>query len=474
MSHSKMSARERIDNLFDESTFVEIGGLISARNTDYNLGAKKLPGDGVITGYGVIGDRMVYVYSQDAAVLGGSVGEMHAKKIAAIYDLAIKTGAPVVGMVDCAGLRLQEANDALAAFGSIFCKQAQASGVIPQICAIFGQCGGGSAVMSALSDFTFIEKENGALFVNSPHTLEDNKGAKLDSARAEYQAEHVGNVDFVCDGEETMLVKIRELISMLPSDYEADDAFDEIRDDLNRIIPELNDSEYDARFLLSSISDHSSFTEVKDMYAKDMVTAFIRLNGETVGAVANQPTEGKKLLSARGLEKAVKFVRFCDGFNIPILTVTNVTGLAASLHEERRLAGLLARFTAALAGSTVPKVNLIAGEAFGTAAIVMNSKAIGADFVLAWPEASVGMMDAEQAVRIMYADEISGGEDQLAIIAEKTSEYEEIQGSALAAAKRGWIDDIIEPDATRKRLIAAFEMLFGKKVAGVKKKHSAI
>ena len=474
MSHSKMSARERIERLFDSSTFVETGSLICARSTDYNLGAKKLPGDGVITGYGIIDDRMVYVYSQDGDVLGGSVGEMHAKKIAAVYDLAIKTGAPVIGMVDSAGLRLQEANDALQAFGTIFAKQSQASGKIPQICAVFGQCGGGSAVMSALSDFTFMEKENGALFVNSPNALSDNKGGRLDSAEAEYQAIHAGNVDFLCENEEDMLAGIRRLISVLPSDYESDDAFDEVKDDLNRIITDLNDAEYDARYILSSISDHNFYIEAKDMFARDMVTAFIKLNGETVGALANQPVDGKKELTVKGIEKAVRFIKFCDSFNIPILTVTNVSGLKADLHEERRMAKMLAQLCSVLAGSTVPKVNLLAGEAYGTAAIVMNSKVIGADFVLAWPDASVGMMDAGQAVRIMYADEIRANEDQLAVIREKTDEYKELQSSALAAAKRGYIDDIIEPDATRKRLIAAFEMLFGKNVTAVRKKHSAI
>ena len=479
MSHSKMSALERIECLLDDSSFVEIGGLIQARSTDYNLGAKKLPGDGVITGYGVIDERMVYVYSQDASVLGGSVGEMHARKIAALYDLAIKTGAPVVGMIDSAGLRLQESTDALQAFGSIFARQAQASGRIPQICAVFGQCGGGSAVISALSDFTFMEKENAALFVNSPNSLMDNKEGKLDSSSADYQAEHAGNVDFVCESEEEMIAGIRSLINMLPSDYDADDAYDDLEDSMNRIIPELNESEYDAAYILSSIADRagngqSSYLEVKKMYAPDMITAFIRLNGETVGAVANQPVDGKKLLSARGLEKAARFVNVCDAYNIPILTVTNVAGCKAALHDERRLAGLLAGLASAFAGSTVPKVNLLAGEAYGTAAIVMNSKVIGADFVLAWPDASVGMMDAEQAVRIIYADEIASGEDQLAVIAEKTDQMREEQSSAIAAARRGYIDDIIEPDASRKRLIAAFEMLYGKNVTGIKKKHSTI
>lgn len=474
MSNSKMSARERIEYLLDTNSFVEIGNLIQARNTDYNMGTRKVQGDGIITGYGVLRDRMVYVYSQDASALGGSVGEMHAKKIAAIYDMAMKTGAPVIGMIDCAGLRLQEANDALQAFGSIFLKQAQASGKIPQLCAVFGMCGGGSAVMSAMSDFTFMEKENGALFINSPNTLEGNIESKLDTSGYEYQANRAGNVDFVCDSEEELLDQLRILVDILPSDYEAEDAYFECEDDLNRIIPELAESEYDAKFILQSISDNSLFVETKAMYAKDMVTAFIRLNGATVGAIANQTVDGKNELTTRGMDKAVKFIKFCDAFSIPILTVTNVSGLKALRHEERKMAKALAQFTSELASSTVPKVNLIAGKAYGTAAIVMNSKAIGADFVLAWPDASIGMMDAEQAVRIMYAEEIAAGEDQMTVIREKTAEYQELQSSALAAAQRGYVDDIIEPDATRKRLIAAYEMLYGKKQVGIDKKHPAI
>ena len=435
MGNSKMNARERIDYLFDDHSFVEVGGYVSARNTDYNLGAKKVEGDGVITGYGVINDRMVYVYSQDASALGGSVGEMHAKKIASLYDLAMKTGAPVIGMLDCAGLRLQEATDALHAFGTIFNKQAQASGMIPQISAVFGMCGGGSAVMSAMSDFTLMEKENGSLFINSPNALAGNEESRQNTAGAQFQSE---------------------------------------QDGINRVIPELNDAAYDAAYILKSISDNNMYIETKAAYAKEMVTAFIRLNGETVGAVANQPVDGESVLTRNGLEKAERFIKFCDAFSIPLLTVTNVTGLRANAHEERKQALALAKFTTTLAQVSVPRINLIAGEAYGTAAEVMNSKAIGADFVLAWPQASVGMMDAEQAVRIMYAEEINTDKNKTALIAEKTAEYAEGQSSALAAAKRGYIDDIIEPDATRKRLIAAYEMLYGKKVTPVTKKHTAV
>lgn len=471
MSNSKMSARERIEYLLDTNSFVELGNLISARSTDYNIGAHKSEGDGVITGYGILGDRMVYVYSQDASVLGGSVGEMHAKKISSLYDMAMKTGAPIIGMLDCAGLRLQEANDALNAFGEIFMKQVQASGKIPQISAVFGMCGGGSAVMNAMSDFTFVEKENGKLFVNSPNALEDNK--TVDTAAADYQAE-AGNVDFVCEGEADLLDQLRILVDMLPSNYEAGDIDFECEDDLNRVIPELNDAEYEAKYILSSISDNSLYMEAKADYAKDMITAFIRLDGQTIGAIANQPVDGASVLTAKGMEKAERFVKFCDAFDIPVLALVNAEGLKAVMDDEKKMAKSMAQMIRGFADSTVPKVTLIAGKAFGTAGVAMNSKAIGADFVLAWPEASIGMMDAGQAVRIMYAAEINGSTDQLGLIAEKTAEYTELQSSAIAAAKRGYVDDIIEPDATRKRLIAAYNMLFGKKEMKPQKKHTAI
>ncbi len=474
MSSSRMNARERIENLLDANSFVELGAKVTARNTDYNLGSKKAPGDGVITGYGVIGERMVYVYSQDASVLGGSIGEMHARKICQVYDLAIRTGVPVVSMIDCSGLRLQEANDALQAFGSIYLKQIEASGKIPQICGVFGMCGGGSAVISGLSDFTFMEKENGKLFVNSPNTLDGNNEEKLDTAGSAFQAETAGNVDFVCETESDVLQGMRTLLGALPSDYQSDDHIMICSDDLNRVSPELNESEYDAAYILKEISDDHFYLESKEMYGKSMVTALIRLNGETVAAVANQTEDGKAVLTANGLEKAQKFIRFADAFHLPVLTITNTSGILANRHQERRVASCLAAFTAELGKSTVPKVNLIAGDAFGTAGVVMNSKAVGADLVLAWPEARIGMMDAKAAVQIMYADEIAASEDQTAFLAEKTAQYGEAQESVDAAAARGYVDDVIIPDATRKRLIAAFEMLVNKYTGRPDKKHTSV
>ena len=263
MAKGNMNARERIEYLLDDNSFVEIGKYVTARNTDYNLNSEKAEGDGVITGYGVMDGRMVYVYSQDASVLGGSVGEMHAKKIVALYDLAMKTGAPVIGMIDCAGIRLQEASDALEAFGNIFAKQGQASGKIVQISAVFGMCGGGCAVMSAMSDFTFMERKEGSLFINSPNTLDNEK-----LNPAEIEKDEIENIDFVCDSEEELLTDLRELVSILPSDYESKNFLSECSDDLNRVIPELNDSAYDAQYLLKAISDDNLFVQIKKETAK--------------------------------------------------------------------------------------------------------------------------------------------------------------------------------------------------------------
>lgn len=475
MSNSRMNARERIESLLDANSFVELGAQVTARNTDYNLGSKKAPGDGVITGYGVLGDRMVYVYAQDASVLGGSIGEMHAKKIVNMYDLAMRTGVPIVGMIDCAGLRLQEALDALHAFGTIFKKQVEASGKIPQILGVFGMCGGGSAVMTRLADFTFVEEESGSIFVNSPNAVDGNAESVKNTASADYQAGRAGNADFVCKGEEEMLSKMRELLSLLPSAYNTEDQVSECKDNLNRVISVPNQESYDVRALLKEISDQHLYLEPRAAYGKHMVTAFIRLNGETVGVVANDLNdEGHAVLCRRGLNKATRFLRFCDAFQLPILTVTNVDGLSTKPGEESGLAQSLAAFAAELVKSNVAKVNLITGDAFGTAGLVMNSKAMGADLVLAWKDARIGVMDAVEAVRIMYADEINSAEDQLAVIEEKSEQYEQDQESVLAAAKRGYVDDIIEPDATRKRLIAAYEMLTGKYVARPEKKHTSI
>lgn len=456
-------AGRRIAELLDGNSFVEIGGQVTARSTDFNLQEMNTPSDGVITGYGVIDGNLVYVYSQDVSVLNGTLGEMHAKKIVRLYEMAGKMGAPVIGLIDCAGIRLQEGVDALNAFGEIYLQQTLASGVVPQITAVFGSCGGGLSVVPGLSDFTFMEEKDAKLFVNAPNTVAGNRKEKCDSASAKFQAEEAGTVDMV-GSESDILAQIRRLVTWLPANNEDDASYDECVDDLNRSCAELEGVQYSAPFILSTISDGKEFFETKADYAKDMVTGFIRLNGVTVGAVAN----GEQEMSARGAQKAADFVNFCDAFNIPILTVTNVKGYKASLCSERNLAKAAARLTYAFANATVPKVNVIAGEAFGSAYVTMNSKGLGADLVFAWKDAKIGMMDAGMAAKVMYAD--ADAQTQ----SEKAKEYAALQDSVEAAARRGYVDAVIDAADTRKQVIGAFEMLFTKREGRPDKKHGTV
>ena len=470
------AAGRRIAAMLDAGSFVEIGGAVTARNTDFNMQEKETPADGVITGYGVIDGNLVYVYSQDVSVLNGAIGEMHAKKIARIYDMAMKMGAPVIGLIDCAGLRLQEATDALEAFGGLYLKQSMASGVIPQITAIFGMCGGGLSLIPALADFTFME-EKGRLFVNSPNAIAGNRIEKCDTASAAFQSKEVGLVDGV-KTEDEILEDIRTLICMLPCNNEEDASYDECNDDLNRVCEGIEDAFEDAAIALSQISDDQIFFETKKDFAQDMVTGFIRLNGMTVGAVANRSVvyneEGEIAaqfdgsLSADGANKAAEFVGFCDAFNIPVLSLTNVSGFAASKYDEKHLAKAAAKLTYAFANATVPKVNVVTGKAFGSAYVAMNSKSTGADMVYAWETSEIGMMDAAFAAKIMYADADAD------VIKVKATEYKELQSSPYAAARRGYVDTIIAPADTRKYVIGAFEMLFTKREDRPMKKHGTV
>ena len=469
-------ASQRITALLDDNSFVEIGALVTARATDFNMKPTETPSDGVITGYGVIDGNPVYVYSQDASVMNGTIGEMHAKKIANLYDLAMKTGAPVIGLIDSAGLRLQEATDALTAFGEIYLKQTFSSGVIPQITAVFGTCGGGLGLFPTLTDFTFMEEKNAKLFVNAPNALDGNVITKCDSSSAAFQAEESGIVDVVAD-EAAILAQIRELVAFLPANNE-EDAIDECTDDLNRVNPEIAGCVGDTSIAAAILADNNNFFEVKKNYAKNMVTGFIRLDGQTVGVVANRSEicdeEGKTVekldavLTKKGCEKAADFVTFCDAFGIPVLTLTNVKGYEATLCSEKGIARAAAKLTYAFANATVPKVNVVIGQAYGTAGIVMNSKAIGADIAMAWSDAKIGTMDSGLAAKIMYEGQ---GAD---VINEKAAEYEALQTSAMSAAKRGYVDQIIDAAETRKYVIGAFEMLFTKSEDRPAKKHGTV
>lgn len=464
--------------MLDENSFVEIGALVTARATDFNLKPSDAPSDGCITGYGVIEGNPVYVYSQDASVLNGTLGEMHARKIANLYDLAMKTGAPIIGMLDSAGLRLQEATDALNAFGELYLKQTFASGVIPQITAVMGNCGGGLAVLSAMADFTFMEEKSAKLFVNSPNALEGNYVAKCDTASAKFQSEESGIVDVVGD-EAAVIAKIRELVSLLPANNEDQGGeVIECTDDLNRVNPEIAGCVGDTSVAAAILADDNAFFEVKGNYEKSMVTGFLRLDGQTVGVVANRSEicdeDGKvteklgTVLTKKGCEKAADFVKFCDSFDIPVLTLTNVTGFEATKCSEKGMAKAVARLTYAFANATVPKINVILGKAYGTAYTAMNSKAIGADITIAWPNAEIGTMDSQVAAKIMY--EGQGAE----LIQEKAAEYQKLQLGAASAARRGYVDQIVEPALTRKYVIGALEMLYTKTEDRPVKKHGTV
>ena len=473
-SNNASLAMQRIAKLVDENSFMEIGSLVTARSTDFNLTAQKAPSDGVIIGHGLVEGNLVFIYSQDATVLNGTIGEMHAKKIASVYDMAMKMGAPVVGFVDCGGLRLQESVDALDGFGQIYAKEVAASGVIPQISAVFGNCGGGLSVVPALADFAFVEETKGRVFVNSPDAIEGNRVEKCDTASAKFQSEESGCIDAI-GTEDEIIADIRSLITMLPSNNEGDIYTDDCEDDLNRLCSSMDAMTADPRYLLPELSDDHVFFETKKNYARNMVTGFVKLNGMTVGAVANcavvYDEEGKKAeefamgLSAKGCNKAAEFVQFCDAFSIPVLTLTNANGFKACQCSEKNLAKALARMIYAFSNATSAKVNLITGEAYGSAYVAMNSKSIGADLVYAWKDAKIGTMEPKLAAKIMYPD---ANADELS---KKAAEYEEKQSSASAAAGRGYVDLIIDPADTRKYLIAAFEMLYSKYVGEPDKKH---
>ena len=456
-------ASNRISSLLDENSFVEIGAMVTARSTDFNMNPKEAPADGVVTGYGLIDGDLVYVYSQDAAVMGGSVGEMHAKKISRLYDMAMKMGAPVIGLIDSSGLRLMEASDALNAFSRIYRKQAMASGVIPQISAVFGSCGGGLAISASLADFTFIEAKKGKLFVSSPNAIAGNYEEKLDTAAAAFQAEESGNADFVCE-ESEIYSKIRELVSMLPSNNEDGGRVTECQDDLNRTCANLAGFDGDVVSILQTIADDNNYLEVKSSYAKDMSIGFIRLNGTTVGCVAN----AESVLKPYGCLKAADFINFCDAFDIPLLSLTNVTGFGSCIECEKRIADAAAKLTFAFANADVPKVNLVIGKAFGSAYSVMNSSALGCDVTFAWEKASIGMMDADLAASVICEGK---DEDARKVCAD---EYKKLQNSVDSAARRGYVDSVINADDSRKYLIGAFEMLYTKREDRPIKKHGAV
>ena len=443
MGNDLGQAQARIDALLDANSFVELQSLVTSRNTDFTLDAKKEPSDGVIIGHGLIDGTLVFVFSQNAAVLGGTIGEMHAKKILSVYDMALKVGAPVIGLLDCGGVRLQESFDALEALGSVIERAADLKGVIPQIMCVCGNCGGGLSVLPALADFSFMV-DGASLFVNSPDTITGNRADENDTSSAKFQAE-AGAVDFVGSMDEVASA-VRKAIAFIPNDVE------EGSDDLNRAAEGLEEKLSDAALVATELADNREFFELKADYAKTMVTGLMKLDGCTIGVIGNREVDGKAILSTDGCRKAADFIKFCDTYEIPVLTISNVEGFSACVCAEKNLPRALAEMTQSLVDAAVPKINLITKQAFGSAYVLMNSKSMGADLVYAFESAKVGAMEASKAARI-----IAGENGDVASV---EAEYASLQDNAISAAKHGHIDRIVNPADARKYIIAGFEMFF--------------
>lgn len=458
----KLGARGRITQLLDENSFVEMGAFIRSRSISFNMDAMDTPADGVVCGYGTVNGTLVYVYSQDPTVMGGSVGEMHAKKIIRVYEDALKVGAPVVGFIDTVGIRLQEHIDALASYGVLYAKMSEAKGRIPQISVVCGDCGGGASILMGLSDFTFISTKNGQLFLNSPNTLEDKKASFDTVAKANVHLEQSGMAMFGAEKEEELISKVAKLLTYLPANELEPVPCYPCTDDLNRTESSLNTFDFETqeiKEIAKAIVDDGECLELWNQYGRSVFTAYARLNGSTVGIIANTEVA----MSLEGIKKATTFVNHCNSFGIPLLTLTNIERFESTTETEKQgIAYEVSKLTLAFAKADVAKVNVILNAGYGSAYTVMNSKAIGADCVYAWPSAQISTMSAQNAVRIMYQEELQKAEVTSEYLAEKVTAFERENTSSYAAAARGCIDDIIEPAATRKRVIAALEMLYTK------------
>jgi acetyl-CoA carboxylase carboxyltransferase component len=481
----KLTARERIDKLVDPGSFVEIDGFVTHRCTDFGMEKETAPADGVITGYATIDNRPVYLYSQDFTVRGGSLGEMHAKKITKVMDMAMKMGCPIIAINDSGGARIQEGIDSLSGYGEIFYRNTIASGVIPQISVILGPCAGGAVYSPALTDFIFMVENISKMFITGPQVVQAATGEKVtddELGGAQSHSEKSGVAHFRYSTEEECFSGIRALLSFLPQNNLEDTIILENNDDLNRLEPALNsiipdnsNKSYDIKDIIRLIVDNGEFLEIQSLFAQNIVVGFSRLNGKPVGFVANQPKVKAGSLDIDASDKAARFIRFCDCFNIPIVTMTDVPAFLPGVDQEHN--GIIrhgAKLLFAYSEATVPKINVILRKAYGGAYIAMSSKHLGTDLVYAWPTAEIAVMGPDGAANIIFRKEIEQSEDPVAKRQEKIHEYREQFSNPYVAAARGYIDDVIEPEATRPRLISALEMLQSKRENRPPKKHSNI
>ena len=481
----KLTARERLDALFDAGTFTEIDMFVKHRCVNFGMEDIEIPSDGVVTGYGLVDDRPVFAYAQDFTSRAGSLGEMHAKKICKIMDMAHKAGAPVVGMNDSGGARIQEGVDALYGYGEIFYRNSLCSGVIPQISAIMGPTAGGAVYSPAMTDWVFMVKKTSHMFITGPQVIKSVTGEEIsfeDLGGAMTHNEKSGVAHFACESDQDAISRIKQLISYLPSNNMEDPPVVDIGDDpkriasdLDTIIPDDPNQSYDMKAVIRQIVDNGEFFEPHAHFAKNIIVCFARLNGKSVGIIANQPKVMAGCLDIDASDKATRFIRFCDAFNIPLLTLADVPGYMPGSDQEwggiiRHGAKLLWCYSEA----TVPKLLVIVRKDYGGAYIAMSSKHLGADIAFAWPSAEIAVMGADGAANIIHRKEINNADDPKAKRAEKIDEYRELFSNPYCAASRGYIDDVIVPSETRMRLIEALEVMANKRQILPPKKHGNI
>lgn len=480
----KLTARERIELLLDKGSFQEMGMFVVHRSTDFGLDKERYLGDGVVTGYGSIDGRLVYVFSQDFTVFGGSLSEAHAEKICKIMDLAMKNGAPVIGLNDSGGARIQEGVVSLAGYADIFYRNVMSSGVIPQISAIMGPCAGGAVYSPAMTDFILMVEKTSYMFVTGPNvvktvTHEDISAEELGGAHT--HATRSGVTHFSCANEVECLQTIKKLLSYIPQNCEEDPPSvpytpgQEKRPALNSIIPESPTTPYNMHDVIEQVVDADSFLEVHKEYATNIIVGFARLGGKSIGIVANQPSALAGVLDISSSRKAARFVRFCDCFNIPLLVFEDVPGFLPGTDQEWN--GIIihgSKLLYAFSEATVPRVTVITRKAYGGAYDVMNSKHIGADINYAWPTAEIAVMGAKGAAEIIFKNEIQFASDPQAKWKEKEQEYQELFANPYRAAERGFIDEVIVPEDTRIKVMRAFDMLKNKAVSLPRKKHGNI
>ena len=478
----KLTARERIDLLLEKGTFVEVDKFVTHKCYDFGMEKQRPLGDGVITGYGLIGNRTVFVFAQDFTVFGGTLSETFAQKICKIMDMAVEVGAPVIGLNDSGGARIQEGVRSLAGYADIFLRNSLASGVIPQLSAIMGPCAGGAVYSPALTDFIFMVKESSYMFITGPDVVKavtQEDVTKNELGGSDIHMSRSGVAHFAADNDADCIMKIRELLSFLPNNNMAEPPFVPTTDDPNRADPKLNqliptnpNTPYDIKELITSIADDENFFEIQEDFAKNMVIGYIRLNGKTIGVVANQPSALAGTLDINASIKGARFVRFCDAFNIPILTLEDVPGFLPGVNQEYD--GIIrngAKLLYAYCEATVPKVTVITRKAYGGAYCVMNSKHIRGDVNFAYPTAEIAVMGADGAVNILFRKEISEAANPDEKRKELQDDYREKFANPYRAAELGYIDEIIEPAVTRSRLIRSFELLANKRQSNPPKKH---